>query len=67
MFWSGLLFGGLHWLSWLRVSTEMEFKGLDMSKHGEVAYPAGVMTIYYRLLCRVNGSSGVLPRQENRF
>ena len=42
MFWSGLLFGGLNWANWLRVSTEMEFKGLDMEKHGEVAYPAGV-------------------------
>ena len=42
IFWCTLLFGGLKWMKWLRVSTEMEFKGMDKVKHGESAYPAEV-------------------------
>ena len=30
----------------LRVSTEMEFKGMDLVKHGEAAYPAGAWVEY---------------------
>ena len=41
MFWAALLFGGLAWMGWLRVSTDMEVQGMDLVKHGEAAYPAG--------------------------
>ena len=41
-FWSTLLFGSLYYLKMLRVSTDDEFKGMDLIKHGESAYPAAV-------------------------
>ena len=40
IFWSTLLFGALKYTKMLRVSTEMEFKGMDLVHHGESAYPA---------------------------
>ena len=46
MFWSTLLFGALKYSKMLRVSTEMEFKGMDLVKHGEAAYPAGAWVEY---------------------
>ena len=46
MFWSTLLFGALKYFKMLRVSTEMEFKGMDLVKHGEAAYPAGAWVEY---------------------
>ena len=42
LFWSSLLFGSLHFLRMLRVSSDDEFKGMDMIEHGESAYPAAV-------------------------
>ncbi|XP_023345791.1 putative ammonium transporter 1 [Eurytemora carolleeae] len=39
-FWSILIFGGARVLGWLRVSEELELKGMDIDKHGEAAYPA---------------------------
>ena len=41
-FWSILIFGGARVLGWLRVSEELELKGMDIDKHGEAAYPAQV-------------------------
>jgi len=46
IFWSTLLFGALKYTKMLRVSTEMEFKGMDLVKHGEAAYPAGAWVEY---------------------
>merc|ERR1719341_2983193 len=46
IFWSTLLFGSLKYMKMLRVSTEMEFKGMDLVKHGEAAYPAGAWVEY---------------------
>ena len=46
IFWSALLFGSLKYMKMLRVSTEMEFKGMDLVKHGEAAYPAGAWVEY---------------------
>merc|ERR1719458_935298 len=46
IFWSTLLFGSLKYFKMLRVSTEMEFKGMDLVKHGEAAYPAGAWVEY---------------------
>ena len=46
IFWSTLLFGALKYTKMLRVSTEMEFKGMDLVKHGEAAYPAGAWKEY---------------------
>ena len=46
IFWSTLLFGALKYFKMLRVSTEMEFKGMDLVKHGEAAYPAGAWVEY---------------------
>ena len=38
--WSFLLFGTLQCLKKLRIDRETEFKGNDITKHGESAYPA---------------------------
>ncbi|CAL4140037.1 unnamed protein product, partial [Meganyctiphanes norvegica] len=42
--WTGaisvVMFGSLKYFGWLRVSQEIEEKGLDLAKHGEAAYPA---------------------------
>lgn len=46
VFWSCLLFGPLKYYKILRVSTEMEFKGMDLVKHGEAAYPAAAWVEY---------------------
>ena len=40
-FWSCLTFGCLKWLNILRVSGYDEYYGLDLTHHGEAAYPAG--------------------------
>ena len=42
VFWSALVFGVLNFFKLLRVSSEDEFKGMDLTKHGESAYPAAV-------------------------
>jgi len=39
MFWSTLLFGGLKIGNQLRVSEDIERKGMDQAEHGEKAYP----------------------------
>jgi len=44
--WSVLLFGGLKMAKMLRVTTDEEFKGMDLMKHGEAAYPAGAWVEY---------------------
>ena len=38
--WSSVIFGSLHYFSFLRVSADLEIQGLDILKHGEPAYPA---------------------------
>jgi len=38
-FWSILMFGGLSLIKKLRIDRETEFKGNDLIKHGESAYP----------------------------
>jgi len=40
IFWSSIIFGSMKLINMLRVSTEVEFKGMDIVKHGESAYPA---------------------------
>jgi hypothetical protein len=42
IFWSAVVFGFLNFFNLLRVSSEDEFKGMDLLKHGESAYPAAV-------------------------
>merc|ERR1719189_1860160 len=37
--WSVLMFGGLYYIKKLRIDRETEFKGNDLIKHGEAAYP----------------------------
>jgi hypothetical protein len=37
--WSILMFGGLYMIKKLRIDRETEFKGNDLIKHGEAAYP----------------------------
>merc|ERR1719266_1146281 len=46
LFWSIVLFGSLKYLAILRVGTEDEFKGMDLIKHGESAYPADAWVEY---------------------
>jgi len=46
LFWSVILFGSLKYLAILRVGTEDEFKGMDLIKHGESAYPADAWVEY---------------------
>jgi len=38
--WSLIIFGSLWYVKWLRVDPDLEFKGMDIFKHGESAYPA---------------------------
>eukprot|EP00090_Calanus_glacialis_P008846 TRINITY_DN1716_c0_g1_i2.p1 TRINITY_DN1716_c0_g1~~TRINITY_DN1716_c0_g1_i2.p1 ORF type:complete len:555 (-),score=145.72 TRINITY_DN1716_c0_g1_i2:254-1918(-) len=45
-FWCALLFGSLYFLKMLRVSIDDEFKGMDLIKHGESAYPAAAWVEY---------------------
>merc|ERR1712106_133324 len=45
-FWSTLLFGSLKFFRILRVSTDDEFKGMDLMKHGEAAYPSSAWVEY---------------------
>jgi len=45
-FWSTLLFGSLHLLKMLRVSTDDECRGLDLTKHGELAYPSEDVSVH---------------------
>jgi len=45
-FWSLCLFGSLKMAGILRVGTEDEFKGMDLIKHGESAYPADAWVEY---------------------
>jgi Amt family ammonium transporter len=49
-FWSALLFGSLKFFELLRVSTDAEFKGMDLIKHGESAYPAAVSLMRFAVL-----------------
>jgi ammonia channel protein AmtB len=37
--WSFLIFYPLNYFNLLRVSPQTEFKGMDLSEHGEAAYP----------------------------
>ena len=53
-FWSALLFGSLKFFELLRVSTDAEFKGMDLIKHGESAYPAAVSLMKLVVLPEVN-------------
>ena len=46
LFWSIVLFGSLKYFAILRVGTEDEFKGMDLIKHGESAYPADAWVEY---------------------
>ena len=39
--WSVALFGALRYLNLLRVPLDIELQGVDVYKHGEVAYPEG--------------------------
>jgi len=39
-FWSILIFGSLSYFKLLRIDRDCEFRGCDMVKHGEPAYPA---------------------------
>jgi len=46
IFWSVALFGGLWKAKMLRVAVELEFKGMDIIKHGEAAYPSSAWVEY---------------------
>ena len=39
--WAFIIFGLLHLLKVLRVSRSDELRGMDLTKHGESAYPVG--------------------------
>ena len=39
LFWSVLIFGSLKYFNLLRIDRDTEFKGCDLVKHGESAYP----------------------------
>merc|ERR1712018_733929 len=59
--WSCMIFGGLKYFDLLRIDTDTEFKGNDMVKHGESAYPrdAWVEMQYSRKISKLDG--GELP------
>jgi len=58
-FWSLVLFGSLKMAGILRVGTEDEFKGMDLIKHGESAYPADAWVEYQ--YSNKKNSQGGLP------
>ena len=43
-FWSVLIFGSLSYFNLLRIDRETEFRGNDLVKHGESAYPGSAWT-----------------------
>lgn len=59
--WSFILFGSLYWLKMLRVSTEDEFKGMDVIKHGESAYPAAAWVEYQYAKGGKDNKNGDVP------
>jgi len=61
VFWSLLLFGSLYYFKILRVSTDDEFKGMDLIKHGESAYPAGAWVEYQYAKNANNGTAHGMP------
>merc|ERR1719233_2308912 len=61
VFWSLLLFGSLYYFKILRVSTDDEFKGMDLIKHGESAYPAGAWVEYQYAKGANNGTAHGMP------
>jgi len=61
VFWSLLLFGSLYYFKILRVSTDDEFKGMDLIKHGESAYPAGAWVEYQYAKGANNGANNSVP------
>jgi len=58
VFWSTALFGSLYYFKILRVSTDDEFKGMDMIKHGESAYPAAAWVEFQYAKGANNGATG---------
>merc|ERR1719228_1548683 len=62
--WSILLFGGLKMARMLRVSTEDEFKGMDLIKHGEAAYPSSAW-VEYQYNRQNTNKDGALPEVMN--
>ena len=40
--WGLVIFGSMWYMTWLRVDADLELKGMDITKHGESAYPAEV-------------------------
>jgi len=68
VFWSFLVFGALKVLNILRVPQEDEEIGMDITKHGEAAYPVSAWQEYqYRIhgpLCQITGVKGVDTRQS---
>lgn len=64
-FWSLAIFGPLKYFGMLRIDRETEFKGNDMLKHGESAYPAEswVEHQYNRYPQHFQGNGGHKDRQ----
>jgi Amt family ammonium transporter len=56
------VFLSMRWLKVLRVSDEIETKGLDMAKHGEPAYPLVAYGHGWNENSRTPQEQGVLPR-----
>jgi len=59
--WSSLIFGSMKLLKLLRVSTDVEFQGMDMAKHGESAYPAQAWKEFQYNKPKAGGSDPTLP------
>ena len=65
--WSCLVFGGLKWFEILRVDLQDEHFGLDLTEHGESAYPADAWIEIQYQNTQINhaGRIGPMENQAN--
>ena len=65
--WSLLIFGGLKAAGILRIDRDTEFRGNDMVKHGEAAYPVDAWVRVKSILNFRKPETISVPRNSNRL
>ena len=63
LLWSGIIFGSLKYFNFLRIDRDTEFRGNDLVKHGESAYPVDAWAeLQYEK--RHNATTNVAPNMQ---